>query len=187
MRLLLRRKYSRPLMPDAQTGMASNAGTKASDALVAGTALTSSTTILATAQSAPACIQHVTRRKKPHFARSTQKGVTFAPLIASNLVLSQQHLQQHAPRHVTLAPRSTQVLHKRPIYSLSGVTSQIPDNRDKYPLSASLSLFPSFSSQNDELFFGFVLGLTPLTKFDQIFFAGAARKPLCEWLIFEAF
>ena len=55
------------------------------------------------------------------------------------------------------------------------------------PLSASLSLFPSFSSQNDELFFGSVLGLTPLTKFDQIFFAGEARKPLCEWLIFEAF
>ena len=48
------------------------------------------------------------------------------------------------------------------------------------PLSASLCLFPSFYLQNDELCFGFVLGLTPLTKFDQIFFAAEARKPLCE-------
>ena len=51
-------------------------------------------------------------------------------------------------------------------------------------MSASLCLFPSFYLQNDELFFGFVLGLTPSQNLIK-FFSLARREfhCVCDWFL----
>jgi hypothetical protein len=116
--------------------MAFNAVTKGNDALVAGTALTSSITIPAIAPSAYASTQHVTRRKKQYFAQLTQKNATFASLIASSLVFSQQHLQQHTPRRVPRSPRSTPALRKQSSLLVSLCTTP-PSNNASWPRNSN--------------------------------------------------